>query len=198
MLSPVQPSPCHLSPLTVLSPPGDKPSQGHSSRDSAPHAQKPGKLQHTQSSENPSEEGTGAGSRAGWFWALEAQPVRKNSSAAKPFHCILVPDAPGSNSLCPCRGQWGPHAAPPCPRGRPRQTSRRLVSGCRGTQWKWDSPGPMDLLFISTPLTRLRLGSGRVNHLGLCQPHCFQPGWDSGVPSSASRTLCISQLASPG
>lgn len=39
--------------------------------------------------------------------------MRMNSRGAKPFHCILVADAPGSNRLCPCRRWWGPRADPP-------------------------------------------------------------------------------------
>lgn len=69
LLNLVQPSPCHLSLTSDMccAPPGDKPSQGHSSRDSAPHSHKLGRLWQHNAPKTHQEEGTGGGRGAGCF-----------------------------------------------------------------------------------------------------------------------------------
>lgn len=76
LLSLVQPSPCHLSPLTCAIPPGDKPTQGHSDRDSPPMCTSRGGFGTHDALKTLWEEGTGGDRGADGSEHLEVSPYR--------------------------------------------------------------------------------------------------------------------------
>lgn len=184
-----------LSPSTCANPPGDKLSQHHKSRDSAPHAHKPGRLRHPRCSENPS--GGGDGGRQGSRMVLSAWKSARMDEFKGRYALPLHPCArcPWAEEALPVPGAVGSPCSPPgcvpsCRLSSAAAPGRSV--GAAGRSGNEAAEGPADLLFISTPLARPRSGSGRVNHLGLPQPCAFHPGWDNGVPARSPP------LAQPG